>query len=737
MTARKPSPPAQPSRSGDISQTCRSEPHSVARPAKIQPWHLDRLAVVYVRQSTPQQVCENTESTQRQYALQQRAIDLGWPAERVVVIDDDQGRSGASAEGRLGFQRLLAEVGLDHVGLILGLEMSRLARSCRDWHQLLELCGIFRTLLADQDGLYDPTDHNDRLLLGLTGIMSEAELHVLQNRMRQGVLNKVRRGELFGEPPVGYVKAPGGELLIDPDEQVQSVVRLIFELFERLGTLRKVRYYLLQHDIRIGIRPHSGANRGNLEWRAATTDTIAQILKHPLYAGYYCYGRRRVDARRKKPGQPGSGRRVAAPQEYIALLPDRCPAYITKERYEAIQRRLAENRAHAESKGAPRDGASLLAGLVICGRCGRRMAVHYCGRAGRLRYICRSDAPECSRPRHHSLAGKALDQFVTEQVLAALQPGALELSLAAVADMQRERQRLDENWEQRRERARYQAGRAERQYQAVEPENRLVARTLEQRWEAALEEVRTLEEEYARFRQQQPATLNEHELAQIRALAEDLPALWQAATTTPADRQQIIRFLVERVVVEVQGKSNRVQFTVVWLGGCASRHELSRPVQSYQQLEEYEQLLARIGELRETGLSFARVAERLNAEGYHPIKRSRQFSELMVANLWRRLRSPAACRRRQVRHWPTGAERVVCAGPGARTEGREEYAVRLDAAWLGAVSPFARLPRTLHHLGQCRRVEEAPQAARHAPRLVGSSPARRIDDAQVVATELS
>ena len=648
MTARKSPQPAQLFGSSDTDKTHRSELVATARSAKIQAWHLDRLAIVYVRQSTPQQVSENTESTQRQYALVQRAIDLGWPAERVLVIDEDQGRSGASAEGRLGFQRLLAEVGLDHVGLILGLEMSRLARSCRDWHQLLELCGVFRTLLADQDGLYDPTDHNDRLLLGLTGIMSEAELHVLQNRMRQGMLNKAHRGELFGGPPVGYVKAPGGELIIDPDEQVQSVVRLVFELFERLGTVRKVRYYLRQHDIRIGIRPHQGANRGNLEWRAATTDTVTQILKHPLYAGYYCYGRRRVDARRKKAGQPRSGRRVVSPQEYIALLPDRCPAYITKERHEAIQRRMAENRAHAESKGAPREGPSLLAGLVICGRCGWRMNVHYTGRVGRLRYVCVSDAKECSRPRNHSLAGKELDQFVSEQVLAALQPGALELSLAAVADVQRERQRLDENWQQRLERVRYKAERAERQYQAVEPENRLVARTLEERWESALAEVRALEEEYARFRQQQPATLNEHELAQIRALAEDLPALWQAATTTPVDRQQIIRFLVERVVVEVQGKSDRVQLTVGWLGGCTSRHELSRPVLSYQQMENHEQLLARLRQLRESGLSFTEVAARLNAEGFHPSKGTRQFTNQTVYHLWRRNFASTSRPRRQV-----------------------------------------------------------------------------------------
>jgi DNA invertase Pin-like site-specific DNA recombinase len=270
------------------------------RPGKIQAWHLERLALVYVRQSTAQQVSGNPESTLRQYALAQLAVQLGWPADRVLTIDEDLGRSGASAEGRQGFQRLLAEVGLDHVGLILGLEISRLARSFRDWHQLLELCAIFRTLLADRDGLYDPTDYNDRLLLGLTGIMSEAELHVLQRRMHEGQRNKARRGELFTLPPIGYIKLPSGEFALDPDEQVRAVVRLVFAQFERLGSIGKVLHYFLQNDIRIGVRARTRANRGQLEWRKPILRTINGILHHPVYAGYYCYGRRRVDARRAR-----------------------------------------------------------------------------------------------------------------------------------------------------------------------------------------------------------------------------------------------------------------------------------------------------------------------------------------------------------------------------------------------------------------------------------------------------
>ena len=603
---------------------------------KIQPWHLDRLAVVYIRQSTPQQVVENRESTDRQYALVSRAIDLGWSPERILVVDEDQGKSGATAEDRLGFQRLLAEVSLDHVGLILGLEMSRLARSCKDWHQLLELCALFRTLLADQDGLYDPTDHNDRLLLGLTGIMSEAELHILRGRMRQGLLNKVRRGEVFLDPPVGYVRSPNGGFDLDPDEQARAVVRLVFDQFERLGTIRKVLRHLLAHDIRIGIRPHTGPARGQLEWRLATRDTVTKMLKHPIYAGYYCYGRKQTDPRRKKPGRRWSGRVVVPQEEYLALIPDRCPAYITREQCAANQRRLAENRARTESKGAPREGLSLLAGLIVCGRCGKRMVVHYSGQAQILRYTCMTRVADARGTCRHSLAGRVLDQLVANQVLAALQPGALELSLAAAEDVIRERSALDENWRQRLERAHTQAARLERQYQVAEPENRLVTRTLERRWEEALREVRRLEEEYARFRQTQPTALTRWEVDEIRKLARDLPALWDAPTTTPADRQRIIRFLVERVEVAVEGVSERVGVTITWAGGQQTSYEVIRPVSRYDQSADFDHLMARIRELRAEGQSFSAIANLLNAEGFRPPKEAERFHKNILSRLARR-----------------------------------------------------------------------------------------------------
>jgi DNA invertase Pin-like site-specific DNA recombinase len=606
-----------------------------SRSSKVHPWHLDRLAVVYVRQSSAQQVAENRESAERQYALVDRAVELGWPRDRVLVIDDDQGKSGSTTEGRLGFQRLLAEVGLDHVGLILGIEMSRLARSCKDWHQLLELCAIFRTLLADQDGLYEPTDPNDRLLLGLKGTMSEAELHVLRCRLRQGLLNKVRRGAVFLGPPIGYVRSPHGGFELDPDEQVRAVVHMIFEQFARLGRARKVAMTLIEQDIKIGVRPHSGPNRGQLEWRTAATSTICKILKHPIYAGIYVYGRTQVDPRRRiSDGQLPARKRVA-PDEYLAYIPGIYPAYITVEQYEANQKKLAENRARHESKGAPREGLSILAGLVRCGRCQRRMVTTYNGSNQRLRYAC-ANQPDVRGICTHAFAGETLDQLVGDQVLLALQPGALELSLAAAEDVIRERAAIDKNWQQRIERVRITATRAERQYQAAEPENRLVARTLERRWEEALLAVRSVEEEYARFQRTQPASLMGREVEQIRALAHDLPALWVAATTRPIDRQQIVRILVEEVEAAVEGTSDRLQVKITWVGGATTDHVTSRRVKRYEQLVNFEQLLARVKEFHTAGKTAEAIAQQLNAEGFHSPYGNRLFLKKNVGNFIRK-----------------------------------------------------------------------------------------------------
>jgi DNA invertase Pin-like site-specific DNA recombinase len=604
-----------------------------ARSAKVRDHHLDRKAIVYIRQSSPQQVAEHKESTARQYALADVAVALGWPRDRVEIIDADQGRTAQTVEGRHGFQYILAELGLDHVGILLGQDASRLARSDPDWAPLVRSCGLFRSLLGDYDGLYDPTDFNDRLLLGLKGIMSEAELHFLRARMNEGRLNKARRGELFNHASVGYVRVPGGGLALDPDEQAQHVVHLVFDQFDRQGTLHGLLRYLVHHGIRLPIRPHSGPDRGKLEWHRPNRETLQNLLHHPVYAGYYRHGHRALDPRHKVPGRPGTGRTINRPEDCLVLLEGRCSAYITPERFWANQERLAANRARSESAGAVRQGPSLLGGILRCGRCGRRMAVAYSGPAGRLRYSCARAMVDYAEPLCQSLAGGVLDDLVAAQVLVALEPAALELSLVAADDLERERARLHRDWQQRLERGRYESDRARRRYEAVEPENRLVARELERRWEEALKERRRLEEEYARFDREQPRGLSAGERERIRALARDLPALWRAATTTAADRQRIIRLVVEEVVVTVRGESEWVDVTIHWAGGFRSGHELVRPVQRYRQMADFEGLLNRIDELRAAGRTLAEVAEQLNRQGFHPPKRSASFTSGILAGL--------------------------------------------------------------------------------------------------------
>lgn len=616
-----------------VENPAEASPVGVVGSGKLQDWHLTRQAVVYVRQSTPQQVLEHRESTARQYDLVHHAVALGWPADRVVVIDEDQGRSGGNTEGRLGFQRLLAEVSLDHVGIILGIEMSRLARSNKDWHQLLEVCAIFRTLLGDADGLYDPTDYNDRLLLGLKGTMSEAELHILKSRMDQGRWNKARRGELLNHPPIGYVRHPGGDYVLDPDEQAQSVVRLIFDEFERQGSLHGLLRYLVHHDIRLGVRPHFGEQRGELQWRRPNRATLQNMLRNPIYAGAYCYGRREVDPRKKIPGRRSTGRTVKSPDECRVLIPGRHPAYISWDRFESIGRRLDENRARTTSKGAVRRGSSLLSGLLICGRCGRRLLVNYKRGASPLRYSCQRAAIDYGEPSCLSFSGEFLESFVADRLLQVIQPAGLELSLAAATDIQRERGQLHEHWKQRLERVRYQCDRASRQYQTVEPENRLVARELERQWEQVLKQQQQAEEEYARFCREQPASLTEADLALIRSLTHDLPRVWSAESTSAEDRQHIVRLLIEKVIVDIEGQSERVAVTLHWAGGFTSQHQLVRPVERYEQLSYYQELLDRIGELRAQELSLAQMAECLNAEGYRPPKRTSRFTKQMLTRL--------------------------------------------------------------------------------------------------------
>ncbi|GGR07658.1 recombinase family protein [Deinococcus ruber] len=597
---------------------------------KIHADHLERLAVVYIRQSTLGQLQRHQESTRLQYALVDYAESLGWPRERIVVIDDDLGKSGSTAVGRPGFTRLVTEVTLGHVGLILGIEMSRLARSNKDWHHLLEVCALFRTLIADTDSLYNPGDYNDRLLLGLKGSMSEAELHILKSRLNAGKLNKARRGELAVRLPIGYIYAADGPIQLDPDEQAQHVVRLIFRKFGELGTLHAVLKYLVQHGITLGVRERSRAD-APLSWRSPNRMTLQNIMRHPMYAGVYAYGRRQTDARKRQPGRPGTGRVVASPDAWHAFIRDHVPAYISWATYQEHLARLSANRMGAGQPGAARNGAGLLSGLLVCGQCGRRMVVQYHGK--RATYACSRTLSDYGGRACFHCAGQPLDTWVVTQLLEALLPSSLALSLETLQHLEEERAERARLWQYRLERASYEMERAARQYQAVEPEHRLVARSLERAWEVALEAQRELQEEYGRVQQHAPRQLTEHEITQIQQLAHDLPALWAAPGTTLAEQKEMLRLVIERIVVHGEASSEHVRLEVHWYGGRVTQGDAIRPVARLQQLSSYDELVRTVKAGIDACQSSQEVADQLNTLGYRPPKRRATWTAMSVRKL--------------------------------------------------------------------------------------------------------
>ena len=603
-------------------------------PDKIGARHCERQAVVYVRQSTMRQVEQNRESTRLQYGLADRACRLGWRQEQILVIDDDLGRSAASALDRPGFQRLVAEVGLGHVGLVLGIEVSRLARSCRDWHQLLEMCALFDTLIGDADGIYDPSTYNDRLLLGLKGTMSEAELHILKARMHEGRRAKAARGELVLGLPRGYVLKLSGEVALDPDEGVQQVIRLVFAVFERRRSVSGVLRYLVDHDIQLPDRIRTGPNKGDIRWNRPSRATLSDMLRHPAYAGAYVYGRRHHDGRLRVPGQPHSGRRFRRdPQTWTVLQRGAYPAYIDWGTFERNQEQMTANRNRYP--GIPRGGGALLGGLVACGVCGRRMFTGYNDDGHEARYVCNQMAATFGAPRCQSISARPVDEHVSALMLSALAPSAIEVSLQVAEDLELERQQLHEQWKQRLERAGYETALARRRYEAVDPQNRLVARTLERDWEAALTAEQALRAEHERALARAPERLTEEEKATVRRLASDIPALWRAPTTTARDRQAVARLMLERVVILVHGESERADLACHWAGGVVTKHTLIRPVRRFEQLEHFDQMLAQITEMRSQGATAQCIADRLNAEGWRPPKKH-TFDAAMIRRLLQR-----------------------------------------------------------------------------------------------------
>ena len=647
---------------------------------KVTSCQTGRLAVIYVRQSTKQQVIDHSESTRLQYALVDRAAAMGWAAARIIVIDDDLGKSGSSAVDRAGFQRLVTEISLGHVGLVLGTEMSRLARSGKDWYQLIELCALAGALLADLDGVYDPVQYNDRLLLGLKGTMLAAELHLIKQRMQAGRVSKARRGEMAIALPAGYARRPSGEAAFDPDEQVQAVVRLVFAKFAEIGTVQGVMRYLVEQGIEMGIRMRSGPLKGEVVWKRPARATITCMLHSPIYAGIYAYGRRRVDPMRQRPGHPGSGLRGYAEDEWLARIEGALPAYISVGQYRANLARLAANDPRAGTPGAVRYGPALLAGLLRCGRCARRMTVTYHVDNGipRISYDCTGARAEYGGPACQHMSGRCLDVFVTGQVLAALVPAAAEVSLRAAEQILADRAGIEKIWRLRLERAQIDVDRAQRCYRLTEPENRLVARALEKDWEAALAARQQLTEDWHRFCQNAPPALTTQQKAAITAAAADLPGLWAAPSTTDADRKEVIRAVIDEITIAIRGRSELVDVTVSWAGGQQTHEVIRRPIQRSEDLSYYPHLTERITELASAGWDPGRIADQLNTEGFLPARGAGPIRHRLVTQILHRTGAPITHRRQPLPAHPDDAP------------GKHEWWLPLLAAELGVTTGTIR-----------------------------------------------
>jgi len=532
---------------------------------KITSQHLRRNAYLYVRQSTLRQVMENTESTERQYGLRQRAIQLGWVQEQIVVIDSDLGQSGASAADREGFQYLVAEVGLGRAGIVMGLEVSRLARNSADWHRLLEMCALTGTLILDEDGLYDPAHFNDRLLLGLKGTMSEAELHVLKARLQGGILNKARRGELIMPLPIGFQYGLEGQVLLDPDREVQESLRVFFETFRRTGSATATVKAFREQGLTFPHRIRGGLNKGEMVWKPLLHSRTLWLLHNPRYAGVFFYGR--TQQRRHLDG--GVRYQKLPRQEWTTFLPGAHPGYISWEQFENNQKRLRENAqvySTERKKSPPREGPALLQGIVLCGRCGDRMTVRYHRIRDRLvpDYVCQRKGIERAEPLCLSVPGAGLERAIGTLLIDTVTPLTLEVSLAVEEELFRRRDEAEGLRQKHVERLRYEADLARRRYMQVDPGNRLVADELEGEWNEKLkvhkEAVETLKEQ----RGAQARILGSEERARVLALANDFPRLWNDPRIPNRERKRMVRLLLEDVTLN---KGSEITAHVRFKGG--------------------------------------------------------------------------------------------------------------------------------------------------------------------------
>ena len=604
----------------------------------VQPCHLGKQAVVYIRQSTARQVQYHQGSTRRQYQLAERAQEMGWPQPLIRIIDEDLGLSGTSSEQRFGFQKLVAAISLGEVGLILVTEVSRLSRLNSDWHRVIELCAVFQTLIADEDGCYDPRDPNDRLLLGLKGTLFAAELHILRARMRGNLLNKARWGELVLRLPVGYRRLPDKTVILEPDAQVQATLRLLFEQFALLGSARAVQRYFREHHLRLPRLIQTGLEAGEIHWVTPTYQMIQQILTSPVYAGVFVYGRRQTQV---VAGNPPCSQTHRLPiSEWDIAIPDIYPAYISYDQYQRNRQILADNQYNFKLKrhGAVREGRGLLQGVIVCGKCGRRMTPSY--GSNYLAYVCRREQITYGTAQCLAFPMPYLDQAVADLFLEAVQPASLDATLSAFAVLEQERQTLDHHWQLRLERARYQVQLAQRQYDAVDPDHRLVAHALEKRWNEALVALEQLEQDYARACRTDLTPLSENEMQTVRQLACDLPALWQAATTTAQDRKRLLRLVMREIVLIPLAEKRSAEFVVYWHGGAITSHRVTCPAMGWHCRTDTG-LVQRIQNLAQHAPDH-RIAEELNHASLRT-QTGKEWTHERVHSIRKQYNIPTAC----------------------------------------------------------------------------------------------
>jgi DNA invertase Pin-like site-specific DNA recombinase len=586
---------------------------------QITEHHRSKPAYVYVRQSTLAQVRHHQESTERQYALREKALELGWSDPAIRILDRDLGMSGAQATGREDFKTLVAEVSMGQVGAVFALEVSRLARSNLDWHRLLELCALTETLVIDEDGCYNPADFNDGLLLGLKGTMAQAELHFLRARLLGGKLNKAKKGELRFPLPVGFCYDEESRIILDPDVEVRGAVALVFRLFRETGTAFAVMRRFAETGLRFPKRSYGGAWDGKIIWGRLMHGRVLGILRNPSYAGRYVFGRYQYRREINSAGEIQKRMHAVTMADWRVSLQEHHEGYISWEEFLMNQERLEKNRTNGEEmllSGPAREGLALLQGLLLCGHCGRALTVRYTGNGGI--YPCY----QCNWLRREGLASQdcmsfrchLLDAAIAEQVLEALQPTELELALAALEELESRDQTILRQWQMRLERAEYEAALAERRYQEVDPSQRLVAATLERRWNAALLQLEELKNQAAEFQRQQARVATPEQKAKVLALARDLPRLWHAPTTQVKDRKRMLRLLIKDITVE-KPKQKQLAVHIRWQGGACSDLCLQIPPNRADRVRYPAALVDRVRDLVQS-LPNPQIAERLNREGH-------------------------------------------------------------------------------------------------------------------------